>query len=56
MIVDCHTHIWHAEHWSEEMNREATIARGAPAHIHITEEEHWAAMQPADRAVVFGYR
>jgi uncharacterized protein len=56
LIVDCHTHIWHAEHWSEEMNREATIARGAPAHIHITEEEHWAAMQPADRAVVFGFR
>ena len=25
MIVDCHTHLWHAEHWSEEMNREATM-------------------------------
>ncbi|MCC7498810.1 MAG: amidohydrolase [Bryobacterales bacterium] len=56
MIVDCHTHIWRAEHWSEEMNREASIARGAPAQIHITEEEHWKAMEPATRAVVFGFR
>ncbi len=56
MIVDCHTHLWYAEHWSEEMTLEASIARGAPAQVHVTEEEHWAAMAPVDRAVVFGFR
>lgn len=55
MSVDCHTHLWKAEDWSEEMNREATIARGAPAQIEISEEEHWAAMAPVDRAIVFGF-
>ncbi len=55
MMIDCHTHIWSASHWSEEMNREASIARGAPAQVHITEEEHWAAMQSVDRAIVFGF-
>ncbi len=54
-MVDCHTHLWKAEHWSEEMEREATIARGAPADIDIAEEDHWAAMGPVDRAIVFGF-
>lgn len=56
MIVDCHTHIWHAHHWSGEMTREASIARGAPAQVHITEEEHWTAVRPVDRAIVLGFR
>ena len=55
MMVDCHTHFWKAEDWSEEMEREATIARGAPAQIDIREEDHWAAMEPVDRAIVFGF-
>ena len=37
------------------MEREATLARGAPAQIDISEEDHWAAMQPVDRAIVFGF-
>jgi len=55
MMVDCHTHLWKAEDWSEEMVREASIARGAPAQIEISEEEHWEAMKPVDRAIVFGF-
>jgi len=55
MVVDCHTHLWKAEDWSEEMVREASIARGAPAQIEISEEEHWQAMKPVDRAIVFGF-
>lgn len=55
MMVDCHTHFWKAEDWSEEMEREATIARGAPAQIDIREEDHWAAMEPVHRAIVFGF-
>jgi predicted TIM-barrel fold metal-dependent hydrolase len=54
-MVDCHTHLWKAEDWSEEMEREATIARGAPAQIDIEEADHWAAMAPVDRAIVFGF-
>jgi predicted TIM-barrel fold metal-dependent hydrolase len=54
-MVDCHTHLWKAEDWSEEMEREATIARGAPAQIDIAEEDHWAAMAPVDKAIVFGF-
>jgi predicted TIM-barrel fold metal-dependent hydrolase len=56
MIVDCHTHFWKAEHWSDELAREATIARGAPAQTNIDEQDHWRAMEPVDRAVVFGFR
>ena len=54
-MVDCHTHLWKAEDWSEEMEREATIARGSPAQTDISEEDHWAAMEPVDRAIVFGF-
>lgn len=54
-MVDCHTHLWKAEDWSQEMVREATIARGAPADIDIREEDHWAAMQAVDHAIVFGF-
>jgi len=54
-MVDCHTHLWKAEDWSEEMEREATIARGAPAQIDIAEADHWAAMAAVDRAIVFGF-
>ena len=54
MKVDCHTHLWRAEHWSAEMIREAEIARGGPVALDITEEDHWTAMQAVDRAIVFG--
>lgn len=56
MLVDVHTHYWKREHWSAEMEREASIARGCPAEVHIEEEDHWAAMGPVDKAFVFGFR
>ncbi len=56
MIVDCHTHLWKAAHWSEEIAREASIARGAPAQTDIAENDHWQAMAAVDYAVVFGFR
>jgi hypothetical protein len=55
MITDCHTHLWRAEHWSAEMVREASIARGRPAAVHIEDEAHWEAMAQVDRAIVFGF-
>lgn len=56
MIVDCHTHLWRAEHWSAEMEREASIARGAPAMTHVENIAHWEAMRPVGKAVAFGFR
>ena len=56
MIVDCHTHFWKKEHWSEEMTREAYLATGSPPKTDISEEEHWEAMQPVDRAIVVAFR
>ncbi|MEN6604312.1 MAG: amidohydrolase family protein [Bryobacteraceae bacterium] len=56
MIVDCHTHLWKAEHWSEQMTKEAEIARGGPADVNVHEEDHWKAMQAVDRAIVLGFR
>jgi len=54
-MIDCHTHLWSEADWSEEMIREASIARGAPADVHVTEEAHWAAMAPVEKAIVFGF-
>lgn len=54
MIIDCHTHMWSSEHWSEEMAQEATRARGYPADLDVKPEAHWEAMQVVDRAIVFG--
>jgi uncharacterized protein len=54
MIVDCHTHVWRREHWSEELARESVRARARPATIDINPESHWEAVRPVDRAVVFG--
>jgi uncharacterized protein len=56
MIVDCHTHLWKAEHWGEEITREASAARGKPAQVDVDERDHWEAMGPVDKAVVFGLR
>ena len=54
MTIDCHTHIWRREHWSEEIAREAARARSRPAVLHVEEQAHWQAMQAVDRAIVFG--
>jgi predicted TIM-barrel fold metal-dependent hydrolase len=56
MIVDCHTHIWRKQDWSEEMIRDAWLATNSPPKIDISEEEHWEAMAPVDRAIVVGFR
>jgi len=54
MIVDCHTHVWRREHWSEELARESVRARARPATIDIKPEAHWEAVRPVDKAIVFG--
>lgn len=54
MIVDCHTHIWQSSHWSDEMVRESTRARGRAASTNVTAEEHWRAVEVVDKALVFG--
>jgi hypothetical protein len=56
VIVDCHTHLWKAGHWGEQITREAALARGAPAPVNVDETDHWQAMAPVDKAVVFGLR
>lgn len=56
MIVDCHTHIWKSDHWSEEMARESTRARGHSIELDVKREDHWQAMQVVDKAIVFGLR
>jgi predicted TIM-barrel fold metal-dependent hydrolase len=56
MIVDCHTHFWKKEHWSEEMERDAYLATHSPPKTDIREEEHLKAMEPVDRAIVVGFR
>lgn len=56
MIIDCHTHIWHSDHWSDELTREAFRARSQAIDIGVTPEAHWHAMEPVDKAVVFGLR
>ena len=56
MIVDCHTHVWRREHWSEELARESVRARGRPIPLDVTEEEYRRALAVVDRAIVFGLR
>ena len=54
MIVDCHTHIWRSEHWSEEMVRESVKARGSVSVTDVTRDAHWQAVEAVDKAIVFG--
>lgn len=54
-MIDCHTHLWRAEDWSAEMEREASLARGGPADIDVSEDRHLAAMAPVEKAIVFGF-
>jgi uncharacterized protein len=56
MIVDCHTHLWKAEHGAEEIAKEAWITTKSESKLDIGEEEHWEAMRPVDRAIIFGLR
>jgi predicted TIM-barrel fold metal-dependent hydrolase len=56
IIVDCHTHLWKRENWSQEMIREAYVAQNSEPKVDIGEDEHWQAMKAVDRAIVFGFR
>jgi predicted TIM-barrel fold metal-dependent hydrolase len=56
MIVDCHTHIWHREHWGEEIALESARARGHAVELTVEWKDHQQAMQAVDRAIVFGLR
>jgi uncharacterized protein len=56
MIVDCHTHIWRAEHWSAEGAGDSARAKAGPIDPEVTWEAHWKAMEVVDRAIVFGLR
>lgn len=56
MIVDCHTHVWRAEHWGEEITLESTRARGHAVELTVQWQDHEQAMQHVDRAIVFGLR
>lgn len=54
MTVDCHTHIWRREHWSDDVAAETQVARNRPAILGIDDAAHWKAMKSVDRALVFG--
>ena len=56
MIVDCHTHIWRAEHWGPEITVESNRARGYAVDLTVQWQDHQQAMKPVDRAIVFGLR
>jgi hypothetical protein len=53
MTVDCHTHIWRREHWSEEIAAESLRARSRPSVLDNEDNTHWEAMKAVDRAIVF---
>jgi predicted TIM-barrel fold metal-dependent hydrolase len=55
MIVDCHTHLWSRAHWTEEAQEDALRVIKNPCLLETTAEQHWQAMQPVDKAVVFGF-
>jgi predicted TIM-barrel fold metal-dependent hydrolase len=57
MIVDVHTHAFRCpEHIADSFLREAEIARGRPMNLNITWEEYRAAMEPVEKAIVFGLK
>ena len=55
MIVDCHTHLWQAAHWTAEARTDALRVILNPALLDITPEAHTTAMQAVDKAIVFGF-
>lgn len=57
MVVDCHSHIWNAEeHISQDFLRQGSASKSGGVRVDVTKEEHLAAMEPVDRAIVFGLR
>jgi predicted TIM-barrel fold metal-dependent hydrolase len=58
MIVDVHTHVWECPcHIGEQFIHDARRTAGEGyKDISVDLDKHWEAMQPADRAVVLGFR
>ncbi|MCW5977278.1 MAG: amidohydrolase [Bryobacteraceae bacterium] len=58
MIVDIHTHVWESPcHLGEQFLADArAVAGDGYKDIAVDLTRHWAAMEPADRAVVLGFR
>jgi predicted TIM-barrel fold metal-dependent hydrolase len=53
MIVDCHTHVWEQQHFSQAILAE-TEASYPGSRLAVDLEQHFAAMAPVDHAIVFG--
>lgn len=57
MVVDCHSHIWSAaEHIREDVLPQAGASKSGGVTMDFTMEDHITAMEPVERAVVFGLR
>jgi predicted TIM-barrel fold metal-dependent hydrolase len=57
MIADVHTHAFrYPAHIADSFLREAEIARGRPMNLNIAWEDYRAAMEPVDKAIVFGLK
>jgi len=52
-MIDIHTHVWEALHWSDAAKEEYRLAYGKAAHWDCPPAEHWQAMAGVDKAVVF---
>ncbi|HZO90743.1 MAG TPA: amidohydrolase family protein [Chthonomonadaceae bacterium] len=57
MLIDVHTHAFrYPEHISDSFLREAQIARGTPIDLTIEWETYRQAMEPVEKAIVFGLK
>lgn len=55
MIVDCHTHVGAAEHFSGEFVADSRRAWGPAGDPSRTLEQHWEAVEAVDRAIVLAF-
>jgi uncharacterized protein len=55
MIIDCHTHVGDAQHFSGTFVDDMVRAWGPAASPIRTLEQHWEAMQPVDHAIVLAF-
>lgn len=59
MIIDCHTHVWEAEHLSDDFigDQSGTIGPAAMDYsLVVNLDAHYAALKDVDKAVVLGFR
>lgn len=56
MIVDCHTHVFEAQHVTEEYLAEVRRVWGERAWRTVELEQHWRDMEPVDRAIVLAFQ